>query len=166
MDLNQRRPQPTILQTAPFDRTQAFSRIWWILRLLNLGRADLQPTALPTELRTHVGCESGFEPPPSGATNRRSDQLSYSHYEWLQGRGLNPHRAAYEAVALPICHPAVWCTERDLNPQAFWAPVSETGLSTNSNICAYGTLSRIRTRDTRIRNPLLYPAELRAHVAE
>ena len=53
-----------------------------------------------------MGCESGLEPPTSGATNRRSDQLSYSHYEWLQGRGLNPHKTAYEAAALPVCHPA------------------------------------------------------------
>ena len=29
-----------------------------------------------------------------------------------------------------------------------------------------GTGLWIRTRDTRIRNPLLYPAELRAHMAE
>ena len=25
---------------------------------------------------------------------------------WLQGWELDPHRAAYEAVALPLCHPA------------------------------------------------------------
>ena len=84
---------------------------WWTLQESNLGRADLHSAALPTELRVRVGCESGLEPPTSGATNRRSDQLSYSHYEWLQGRESNPLGAAYEAVALPFCHPAVWCTK-------------------------------------------------------
>lgn len=82
LDLNQRRPKPTVLRTAPIDQTQAFSRMWWVLQESNLGRADLQSTALPTELRARMGCESGFEPPTFGATNRRSNQLSYSHYEW------------------------------------------------------------------------------------
>lgn len=61
---------------------------WWTLQGSNLGRADLQSAALPTELRVRVGCESGLEPPTSGATNRRSDQLSYSHYEWKRYRVL------------------------------------------------------------------------------
>ena len=35
--------------------TMACSKIsWWDLRDLNLGRVDLQPTALPTELRSHA----------------------------------------------------------------------------------------------------------------
>ena len=113
--MNQRSLSATDLQSAPFDQTLAFSLIWWTLQESNLGRADLQSAALPTELRVRVGCESGLEPPTSGATNRRSDQLSYSHYEWLQERELNPLGAAYEAVALPVCHPAVWCTKRDSN---------------------------------------------------
>ena len=82
LDLNQRSLAATNLQSAPFDQTQAFSRMWWALQGSNLGRADLQSTALPTELRARMGCESGFEPPTFGATNRRSNQLSYSHYEW------------------------------------------------------------------------------------
>lgn len=82
LDLNQRSLAATNLQSAPFDQTQAFSRMWWALQGSNLGRADLQPAALPTELRARVGCESGLEPPTFGATNRRSNQLSYSHYEW------------------------------------------------------------------------------------
>ena len=82
LDLNQRSLAATNLQSAPFDQTQAFSRMWWALQESNLGRADLQSTALPTELRARVGCESGLEPPTFGATNRRSNQLSYSHYEW------------------------------------------------------------------------------------
>lgn len=90
MDLNQRSLSATDLQSAPFDQTLAFSLIWWTLQESNPGRADLQSAALPTELRVRVGCESGLEPPTSGATNRRSDQLSYSHYEWLQGRESNP----------------------------------------------------------------------------
>ena len=76
LDLNQRRPKPADLQSAPFDQTQAFSHMWWALQGSNLGRADIQSTALPTELRARVGCESGFEPPTFGATNRRSNQLS------------------------------------------------------------------------------------------
>ena len=45
--MNQRRPKPTDLQSAPFDRTQAFSHIWWDLQDSNLGRTDLQSIALP-----------------------------------------------------------------------------------------------------------------------
>ena len=52
LDLNQRRPKPADLQSAPFDQTQAFSHMWWALQESNLGRADLQSAALPTELRT------------------------------------------------------------------------------------------------------------------
>ena len=99
--MNQRSLPATDLQSAPFDQTLAFSLIWWTLQGLNLGRADLQSAALPTELRVRVGCESGLEPPTSGATNRRSDQLSYSHYEWLQGRESNPLGAAYEDPLFP-----------------------------------------------------------------
>ena len=99
--MNQRSLSATDLQSAPFDQTLAFSLIWWTLQESNLGRADLQSAALPTELRVRVGCESGLEPPTSGATNRRSDQLSYSHYEWLQGRELNPLGAAYEDPLFP-----------------------------------------------------------------
>lgn len=99
--MNQRSRSATDLQSAPFDQTLAFSLIWWTLQGSNLGRADLQSAALPTELRVRVGCESGLEPPTSGATNRRSDQLSYSHYEWLQGRELNPLGAAYEDPLFP-----------------------------------------------------------------
>ena len=50
LDLNQRRPKPTDLQSAPFDQTQAFSHIWWALQESDLGRADLQSAALPAEL--------------------------------------------------------------------------------------------------------------------
>ena len=53
LDLNQRRPKPTDLQSAPFGQTQAFCHIWWALQESDLGRADLQSAALPTELRTH-----------------------------------------------------------------------------------------------------------------
>ena len=52
LDLNQRSLSATDLQSAPFDRTQAFSHMWWALQESNLGRADLQSAALPTELRT------------------------------------------------------------------------------------------------------------------
>ena len=52
LDLNQRRPKPANLQSTPFDQTQAFSHIWWALQESDLGRADLQSAALPTELRT------------------------------------------------------------------------------------------------------------------
>ena len=79
LDLNQRSLAATDLQSAPIDQTLAFSRMWWALQELNLGRADLQSAALPTELRTHVGWVTGFEPTTSGATTRRSDQLSYTH---------------------------------------------------------------------------------------
>ena len=53
LDLNQRSLTATDLQSAPFDQTLAFSRMWWVLQESNLGRADLQSAALPTELRTH-----------------------------------------------------------------------------------------------------------------
>ena len=53
LDLNQRSLSATDLQSAPFDQTQAFSHMWWALQESNLGRADLQSAALPTELRTH-----------------------------------------------------------------------------------------------------------------
>ena len=52
LDLNQRSLAATNLQSAPFDQTQAFSHVWWALQESNLGRADLQSAALPTELRT------------------------------------------------------------------------------------------------------------------
>ena len=52
LDLNQRRPKPTDLQSAPFDQAQAFSLIWWDLQESDLGRAELQSTALPAELRS------------------------------------------------------------------------------------------------------------------
>ena len=77
--MNQRRPKPANLQSAPVDQTQAFSLLWWDLLESNQRRADLQPTALPTELRSPVGWVTGFEPTASGATTRRSDQLSYTH---------------------------------------------------------------------------------------
>ena len=53
LDLNQRSLAATDLQSAPFDQTQAFSRIWWDLLGSDQRRADLQPAALPTELRSH-----------------------------------------------------------------------------------------------------------------
>ena len=52
LDLNQRSLAATNLQSAPFDQTQAFSHLWWALQESNLGRADLQSSALPAELRT------------------------------------------------------------------------------------------------------------------
>ena len=55
--------QLTDLQSAPFDQALAFSLIWWTLQESNLGRADLQSAALPTELRVHLAEAGGFEPP-------------------------------------------------------------------------------------------------------
>ena len=81
LDLNQRSLSATDLQSAPFDRALAFSLIWWDLQESNLGRADLQSAALPSELRFH---------------------------NWLQGRDSNPHKAVYETAVLPIYHPAVY----------------------------------------------------------
>lgn len=79
LDLNQRRPKPTDLQSAPFDQTQAFSHIGGPSR--NRTR-DAQLFRLPL---SRLGC---------------------SQDEWLQGWELDPHRAAYEAAAWPICRPA------------------------------------------------------------
>ena len=52
LDLNQRSLAATDLQPAPIDQTLAFSHMWWALQESDLGRADLQSAALPTELRT------------------------------------------------------------------------------------------------------------------
>ena len=52
LDLNQRSLAATDLQSAPIDQTLAFSHMWCALQESDLGRADLQSAALPTELRT------------------------------------------------------------------------------------------------------------------
>ena len=85
LDLNQRSLAATDLQSAPIDQTLAFSLIWWNFQESDPGRADLQSAALPAELKFR---------------------------NWLQGRDLNPHRAAYEAAVLPFYHPAIFLVHR------------------------------------------------------
>ena len=89
LDLNQRRPKPTDLQSAPFDRTQAFSRagarsetrthkpstgtgsltrrvfrfrhscIWYAFGDLNSGPPHYKYGVLPTELKAQIGALCG-----------------------------------------------------------------------------------------------------------
>ena len=55
--------------------------------------------------------------------------------------------------------------ERGLEPPRLAAPDPKSGASANSATPAKsGTPGRIRTCDLRLRRPLLYPAELRAHI--
>ncbi len=54
--------------------------------------------------------------------------------------------------------------ERGLEPPHLAVPDPKSGASANSATPAQsGTPARIRTWDLRLRRPLLYPAELRAH---
>ena len=84
LDLNQRSLAATVLRTAPIDRTLAFSRIWWALRGSNLGRADLQSAALPTELRFH-GLRDRDRTGSLRSHNPALCLLSYPQYVRLTG---------------------------------------------------------------------------------
>ena len=53
-----------------------------------------------------MGCVTGLEPATSRVTIWRANHLSYTQHKWLQGWELDQHGAAYEAAALPACHPA------------------------------------------------------------
>ena len=87
--MNQRRPKPTDLQSAPFDQTQAFSLMWWDLQGLNPGRADLQSAALPTELRSH-GVRERIRTADLQGHNLTLYQLSYTRHMAPDG-GVDPH---------------------------------------------------------------------------
>ena len=58
----------------------------------------------------------------------------------------------------------MWYTEREPDPQAFWAPVPENSLSSGSGICAFGAGRRCRSpqrfRCPRFSGPVSAPADV------
>ena len=119
---------------------------WWDLLGLNQGRAGLQPTALPAELRAYVVRRAGLEPARLSASVFETDSYTCSGtcaYGTRRGtRTLMPSRA----------------------------PVPETGMSANSTSRACGTQSGDRTRrSSHGRQPLkllCLPVSPSAHLAE
>ena len=83
------------LATVPLSAAIYFA---WLMRSILVGRAGFEPAVFPM---------SRFYRPLASAS------LHTDPY-WLQGRESNPHRAAYEAVALPIDYPA-WCWRKGSN---------------------------------------------------
>ena len=129
--MNQRRPKPTDLQSAPFDQTQAFSHIWWDLQDSNLGRTDLQSIALPTELRSHSvhgrirTCDLR-----TGRTALSSTELR--EQRWCTGWDSNPHvRKGHQFLRLariPIPPPVhIGAGRRCRSPQLTLPTVFRTG---------------------------------------
>ena len=92
---------------------------------------------------------------------------------WWAIRDLNPGPAGYEPDALtnwangPRLMTKQWSGWQDLNPRPTGPkPVALPNCATPrySYLINYGEPRRIRTSDTRLRRPLLYPAELWAHI--
>ncbi len=85
-----------------------------------LRHHGLSMTRLPVPSHAHMVGRAGFEPAVFLMSRIYSALASASLHTdpyWLQGRDLNPHNAAYEAVALPDRLPCM-VLEEGLEPSA------------------------------------------------
>jgi hypothetical protein len=91
---------------------------------------------------------------------------------WSEKRDSNPRPQPWQGCALPaeLFSLEFWYERGDLNSHIIMIPDPKSGASANSATLALlrigrnGAPGRIRTYDLWIRSPLLYPAELQAHV--
>ena len=148
--MNQRRPKPTDLQSAPFDQTQAFFLMWWDLQGLNPGRADLQSAALPTELRSH-GVRERIRTADLQGHNLTLYQLSYTRHMAPDG-GVDPHSlsAAHGVQGRCRSRPTssgIWRSRADSNGRWRICSPLPSPLATGS----HGSGLRARTSSYRVK---------------